>query len=151
LCSKSPSSFGFSVSEFTLSDFLGENHSFYTEKEVILFLNCYSWKTVCMLIEIKKNSHIKVRERNRRLTYMCMHGPNINEMLETKENILRQKYNLLCSMKWMVGVSCVNYPIFPIDEECPWCHRGTLCYFWSFIILFFQRNCTKHVYAWTQY
>jgi len=33
----------------------------------------------------------------------------------------------------MVGVSYVNYPISPIDEECSWCHRGTSCYFWSFI------------------
>jgi hypothetical protein len=45
-----------------------------------------------MLIEIKRNSHIKIRERNRLLTYMCMHGPNCNEMLETKENILRLTY-----------------------------------------------------------
>jgi hypothetical protein len=40
-----------------------------------------------MLIEIKRNSHIKIREKNRLLTYM--HRPNFNEMLETKENILR--------------------------------------------------------------
>ena len=40
-----------------------------------------------MLIEIKRNSHIKIRERNRLLTYMCMH-----EMLETKENIIRLTY-----------------------------------------------------------
>jgi hypothetical protein len=46
----------------------------------------------CMLIEIKRNSHIKIRERNRLLTYMCMHGPNVNEMLETKENILSLTY-----------------------------------------------------------
>jgi hypothetical protein len=45
-----------------------------------------------MLLEIKRNSHIKIRERNRLLTYMCMHGPNFNEMLETKENILRLTY-----------------------------------------------------------
>jgi hypothetical protein len=45
-----------------------------------------------MLIEIKKNSHVKIRERNRLLTYMCMHVPNFNEMLETKENILSQTY-----------------------------------------------------------
>jgi hypothetical protein len=50
-------------------------------------------------------------------------------------------------MKWMVGVSYVNYPISPIDEECPWCHRSTSCYFWSFIILFFQRNCTTSVFS----
>jgi hypothetical protein len=25
-------------------------------------------------------------------------------------------------MKWMVGVSYVNYPNPPIDEECPWPH-----------------------------
>jgi hypothetical protein len=43
-----------------------------------------------MLIEIKRNSHIKIREKNRLLTYM--HGPNFNEMLETKENILRLTY-----------------------------------------------------------
>jgi hypothetical protein len=71
------------------------NHSFHTEKEVIFFLNCYSWKTFCMLIEIKRNSHIEINVRNRLLTYMCMHGPNFNEMLETKENIFR----LTCIMK----------------------------------------------------
>ena len=43
-----------------------------------------------MLIEIKRNAHIKFREKNRLLTYM--HGPNFNEMLETKENILRLTY-----------------------------------------------------------
>ena len=43
-----------------------------------------------MLIEIKRNSHIKIREKNRLLTYM--HGTNCNEMLETKENILRLTY-----------------------------------------------------------
>jgi purine nucleoside phosphorylase len=59
---------------------------------VIFFLNYYSLKTVCMLIEIKRNSHIKIRELNRLLTYMCMHGPNFNEMLETKENILSLTY-----------------------------------------------------------
>ena len=32
---------------------------------------------------------------NRLLTYMCMHGPNFNEMLETKETIL----SLTCIMK----------------------------------------------------
>jgi hypothetical protein len=36
------------------------NQSFHTEKGVIFFLNCYSWKTFCMLIEIKRNSHIPV-------------------------------------------------------------------------------------------
>ena len=60
---------------------------------------------------------------------------------------IKKKYNLLFSMKWMVGVSYVNYPISPIDEECPWCHRGTSYYFWSFIILFFQRNCTTSVFS----
>ena len=40
--------------------------------------------------EIKRNSHIKIREKNRLLTYM--HGRNFNEMLETKENILRLTY-----------------------------------------------------------
>ena len=40
-----------------------------------------------MLIEIKRNAHIKIGEKNRLLTYM--HGPNFNEMLETKENIRR--------------------------------------------------------------
>jgi hypothetical protein len=39
-----------------------------------------------MLIEIKRNSHIKIREKNRLLTYM--HEPNFNEILGTKENIL---------------------------------------------------------------
>ena len=32
-------------------------------------------------------------------------------------------------------------------NKCPWCHRGTSCYFWSFIILFFQRNCTTSVFS----
>jgi hypothetical protein len=45
-----------------------------------------------MLIEIKRNSHIKIREGNRLLTYMCMHEPNFNEMLKAKENILRITY-----------------------------------------------------------
>jgi hypothetical protein len=45
-----------------------------------------------MLIEIKRNSHIKIRERNILLKYMCMHGPNFNEMLEIKENILSLAY-----------------------------------------------------------
>ena len=76
------------------------NHSFYTEKGVIFFLNYYSWKTVCMLIEIKRNSHIKIRERNRLLTYMCMHGPNFNEMLETKENILSLTYIMKMNSPW---------------------------------------------------
>jgi hypothetical protein len=31
------------------------NQSFHTEKGVIIFLNCYSWKTLCILIEIKRN------------------------------------------------------------------------------------------------
>jgi hypothetical protein len=56
------------------------NQSVDTEKGVIFFLNCYSWKTVCMLIEIKRNSHIKIREKNRLLTYM--HGPNFNETIK---------------------------------------------------------------------
>jgi hypothetical protein len=64
------------------------NHSFHTEKEVIFFLNCYSWKTVCMLIEIKRNSHIKIRERNRLLTYMCMHGPNFKRCWKLKKVFL---------------------------------------------------------------
>ena len=58
---------------------------------------------------------------------------------------IKKKYNPLFSMKRMVGVSYVNYPISPIDEECPW--WGTSCYFWSFIILFFQRNCTTSVFS----
>jgi hypothetical protein len=38
-------------------------------------------------------------------------------------------------MKWMVGASYmyVHYQISPIDEECPWCHKGTSCretYIW---------------------
>lgn len=74
------------------------NHSFHTEKGVIFFLNCYSWKTLCMLIEIKRNSHIKIREKNRLLTYM--HGPNFNEMLETKENILRLTYIMKINSPW---------------------------------------------------
>jgi hypothetical protein len=74
------------------------NHSFHTEKGVIFFLNCYSWTTFCMLIEIKRNSHIKIREKNRLLTYM--HGPNFNEMLETKENILRLTYILKINSPW---------------------------------------------------
>jgi hypothetical protein len=60
---------------------------------------------------------------------------------------IKKKYNPLFSMKSIVGVSYVNYPISPIDEECPWCHRGTSCYFWSFIILFFQHNCTTSVFS----
>ena len=55
-------------------------------------------KFFCMLIEIKRNSHIKIRERNRLLTYMCMHGPNFNEMLETKENI-RPNFNEMLETK----------------------------------------------------
>jgi len=47
----------------------------------------------------------------------------------------------------MVGVSYVNYPKSPIDEECPWCHRDTSCNFWSFMILFFQRNCTNSIFS----
>jgi hypothetical protein len=39
------------------------NQSFHTEKGVIFFLNCYSWKTVYMLIEMKRNSLIKIREK----------------------------------------------------------------------------------------
>jgi hypothetical protein len=74
------------------------NQSFHTEKGVIFFLNCYSWKTVCMLIEIKRNSHIKIREKNRLLTYM--HDPNFNEMLETKENILRLTYIMKINSPW---------------------------------------------------
>jgi hypothetical protein len=76
----------------------GTNQSFHTEKGVIFFLNCYSWKTVCMLIEIKRNSHIKIREKNRLLTYM--HEPNFNEMLETKENILRLTYIMKINSPW---------------------------------------------------
>ena len=64
------------------------NHTFYTEKGVIFFLNYYSWKTVCMLIEIKRNSHIKIRERNRLLTYMCMHGPNFKRCWKLKKIFL---------------------------------------------------------------
>jgi hypothetical protein len=45
-----------------------------------------------MLIEIKGNSHFKIREKNILLTYM--HEPNINEMLETKENIQRLTYKM---------------------------------------------------------
>ena len=74
--------------------------TFHTEKGVICFLNYYSWKTFCMLIEIKRNSHIKIRERNRLLTYMCMHGPNFNEMLETKENILSLTYIMKMNSPW---------------------------------------------------
>ena len=74
------------------------NHSFHTEKGVIFFLNCYSWTTFCMLVEIKRNSHIKIREKNRLLTYM--HGPNFNEMLETKENILRLTYIMKINSHW---------------------------------------------------
>ena len=74
------------------------NQSFHTEKGVIFFLNCYSWKTLCMLIEIKRNSHIKIREKNRLLTYM--HGPNFNEMLETKENILQLTYIMKINSPW---------------------------------------------------
>ena len=74
------------------------NLSFHTEKGVIFFLNCYSWKTVCMLIEIKRNSHIKIREKNRLLTYM--HGPNFKEMLETKENILWLTYIMKINSPW---------------------------------------------------
>jgi hypothetical protein len=76
----------------------GTNQSFHTEKGVIFFLNCYSWKSVCMLIEIKRNSHIKIREKNRLLTYM--HEPNFNEMLETKENILRLTYIMKINSPW---------------------------------------------------
>ena len=50
-----------------------------------------------MLIEIKRNSHIKIREKNRLLTYM--HEPNFNEMLETKENIL-----------WLTYIMKINSP-----------------------------------------
>jgi hypothetical protein len=74
------------------------NQSFHTEKGVIFFLNCYSWKSVCMLIEIKRNSHIKIREKNRLLTYM--HGPNFKEMLETKENILWLTYIMKINSPW---------------------------------------------------
>ena len=74
------------------------NQSFHTEKGVIFFLNCYSWKTLCMLIEIKRNSYIKIREKNGLLTYM--HGPNFNEMLETKENILRLTYIMKINSPW---------------------------------------------------
>jgi hypothetical protein len=50
-----------------------------------------------MLIEIKINSHNKIREKNRLLTYM--HGPKFNEMLETKENIL-----------WLTYIMKINSP-----------------------------------------
>jgi hypothetical protein len=50
-----------------------------------------------MLIEIKRNSHNKIREKNRLLTYM--HGPKFNEMLETKENIL-----------WLTYIMKINSP-----------------------------------------
>ena len=74
------------------------NHSFHTEKGLIFFLDCYSWTPFCMLIEIKRNLHSKIREKNRLLTYM--HGPNFNEMLETKENILRLTYILKINSPW---------------------------------------------------
>ena len=65
--------------------------AFILKMGVIFFLNCYSWFFFfCMLIEIKRNLHIKIREKNRLLTYM--HGPNFNEILETKENMLRLTY-----------------------------------------------------------
>jgi hypothetical protein len=59
-----------------------------------------------MLIEIKRNSHIKIRERNRLLTYMCMHGPNFNEMLETKENI-RPNFNYGSVYDYGPRLSCL--------------------------------------------
>lgn len=64
--------------------------TFIQKRGVIFFLNSYSWKYFSMLIEIKRNLHAKIKEKNRLLT--CMHGPNFNEMLETKGNIQRLTY-----------------------------------------------------------
>ena len=70
-----------------------------------------------MLIEIKRNSHIKIREKNRLLTYIIvMHGLNFNEILETKENILRLSYIIGAKQEGLTIVHFLNRLIVSCKE-----------------------------------